>query len=218
MEHRDWAVSSGSTHFACNYQLISDNLLDLTHEAFVHRDSLGNEAIVENPIAVQCTERSVRVARLMPDSLPPPFYQSHLTAVAGNEGRVDRWPEIVFQPPAHLVLDVGVTPTGNPRAAGLECFDMNSITPETEHSSFMFWGFARKFAVQHEDLTVRITRSVAKIINEDKAACEAAYQVMLRSRGLETIDINADRGNVVARRLVSALITKERERGHQVAQ
>jgi phenylpropionate dioxygenase-like ring-hydroxylating dioxygenase large terminal subunit len=39
-DHPDWAVSDGYHHFAANYQLVNDNLLDLSHESFVH-ESLG---------------------------------------------------------------------------------------------------------------------------------------------------------------------------------
>ena len=51
--------------------------------------------------------------------------------------------------------------------------------------------------------------SVAAIFEEDKAACEAVHQVMKRNEGRPVIDINADGGHVLARRMVAKLVAAE---------
>src|SRR5262249_16879625 len=111
-----------------------------------------------------------------------------------------------------LVLDVGVTPAGQPRAAGVEGCNTNAITPETEHSTWYFWGFTRKFARDDEALSQKLVETVAKIFEEDREACEAVHQVMQRNPGRAVIDVNADQGTILARRLVA-----ERLRGEQGA-
>ena len=44
MDDPAWAAVESYHHFGANYQLINDNLLDLSHESFVHEDTIGNES------------------------------------------------------------------------------------------------------------------------------------------------------------------------------
>ena len=80
----------------CDYRLVIDNLMDLTHETYVHVGSIGDEAITSAPFEATHTERTATVARWMIDIEPPPFWAKHL----GRPGRVDRWQIIYFQAPS----------------------------------------------------------------------------------------------------------------------
>ena len=112
-DHPDWSSSGGTTYLECQYQLISDNLLDLTHENYIHRTSLGNQAVVEQPIMVKSDEASVTVQRLIPDHDPAPFWKNALADGRGlTDVNCDRWQVIHFTPPANLALEVGVAPAG----------------------------------------------------------------------------------------------------------
>ena len=51
-----------------------DNLLDLTHETFVHAGSIGHDSITRAPFDVTHDERSVTVQRWMLDGDAPPFW------------------------------------------------------------------------------------------------------------------------------------------------
>ena len=104
----DWISTGSTTYVRGNYQLISDNLLDLTHETYIHRTSLGNQAVVEQPIKVTGDEHSVTVMRWIYDHEPAPFWRKAI----GVPDNCDRWQIIHFTPPANLVLDVGVAITG----------------------------------------------------------------------------------------------------------
>src|SRR3954471_20226730 len=50
-----WAAVNGYHHFGANYQLVNDNLLDLSHESFVHKETIGNESVAEAPCMSPCT-------------------------------------------------------------------------------------------------------------------------------------------------------------------
>jgi phenylpropionate dioxygenase-like ring-hydroxylating dioxygenase large terminal subunit len=43
-----WGAKTQYLHVQANWQLIVDNLLDLTHLAFVHETTIGNSALVDN--------------------------------------------------------------------------------------------------------------------------------------------------------------------------
>jgi phenylpropionate dioxygenase-like ring-hydroxylating dioxygenase large terminal subunit len=51
----------------CDYRLVVDNLMDLTHEAFVHGSSIGNRAVAEAPFEVTHTDATATVTRWMLD-------------------------------------------------------------------------------------------------------------------------------------------------------
>ena len=69
-----WAISEGYHHVHAHYQLLNDNLLDLSHETFVHSHSIGNAAVADSPLAVEVKDgRVVRAHRDMLNCEPPPF-------------------------------------------------------------------------------------------------------------------------------------------------
>ena len=46
----EWAVGVGMFHINCDYRLMVDNLMDLTHENYVHRGSIEQEEIEQAPV------------------------------------------------------------------------------------------------------------------------------------------------------------------------
>ena len=109
-------AGEGGTYYGlkCNYRLIIDNLMDLTHETYVHAGSIGDDAITGAPFDVTHTARAVTVTRWMLGIEPPPFWARQL----GKPGLVDRWQVITFQAPCVVVGDVGVAPVNTGAQAG----------------------------------------------------------------------------------------------------
>jgi len=215
-DHPDWTSAGGTTHMQGNYLLVNDNLLDLTHETYVHATSLGNHAVVENPIETAVNGDCVTVTRWMLNHDPAPFWKAALKHASGYEGPCDRWQIINFAPPSNLVLDVGVAPTGTgapegDRSKGVPGCNLNAITPETETSTFVFWAFARKFQRDDAQLTKIFVQRVAAILEEDRAAVEAVQRVMNRSPGRRLVGLRIDAGVVAARRIVERMVAKEHQ-------
>jgi phenylpropionate dioxygenase-like ring-hydroxylating dioxygenase large terminal subunit len=73
-------VGEGGTFYGlkCDYRLVVDNLMDLTHETYVHAGSIGDDAITRNPFDVTHTDRKVTVSRWMENIEPPPFWARQL--------------------------------------------------------------------------------------------------------------------------------------------
>ena len=49
LDHPDWRAKPSYLHIRCNYQLLIDNLLDLSHLPFVHPTTLGEMGVAETP-------------------------------------------------------------------------------------------------------------------------------------------------------------------------
>lgn len=206
----DWTGDGRLIHAKCDYRLVVDNLMDLTHETFVHGSSIGNEAVAEAPFVATHGERTATVTRWMVDIEPPPFWRAQL----GKPGNVDRWQIIRFEAPATVVIDVGVAPTGTgapegDRSQGVNGMVLNTLTPETATTCHYFWAFARNYKRSDQALTTQICDGVASIFREDEAILEAQQRAIDENPGRVFYNINIDAGSMWARRLVDRMLAAE---------
>lgn len=109
----EWAYGGGLFHIQCDYRLMIDNLMDLTHETYVHASSIGQKEIDEAAPVTTVEGEEVVTARHMENIMPPPFWQM---ALRGNnladDVPVDRWQICRFTPPSHVLIEVGVAHAG----------------------------------------------------------------------------------------------------------
>jgi phenylpropionate dioxygenase-like ring-hydroxylating dioxygenase large terminal subunit len=206
-----WGAKSSYLHVQANWQLVVDNLLDLTHLAFVHETTIGNSALVDNAaVKVQRAPNNVVVTRWMIDTPAPPTFMR----VGKFTTNVDRWQIIDYVPPAFLRLDVGATPTGTgapegKRVNGVTMRNLNAITPETESTSHYFWGQAHDFDVNNKELTQKIFEQIQTAFYEDVAVFTAQQRSITLRPDAPQVDINADTGGIQARRIVDRLLAEE---------
>lgn len=209
MDSPDWTPATGYLHFNANYRLVNDNLLDLSHETYIHKHTIGNDAVADSPITLDIIgRRVVRVHREMPDIEPPPFF----ALAQGHDGNINRWQIAIYMAPGFNMTEVGFHGVGTDRAS--EHFMMRPIhiiTPETEHSSHYIWGLVRNFRLDDEDLTKGIYDFTMQTFDEDRELLETQQQRLLAEGmpRLPQLAVNLDKGPVAGRRLLDAMIKKE---------
>jgi vanillate O-demethylase monooxygenase subunit len=159
---------------------------------------------------------SVVTSRFMENTMAPPFWQTALQASGlAHDVPVDRWQICRFTPPSHILIDVGVAHAGHGgrdadekhRASAIV---VDFITPESETSMWYFWGFARAFKPQDQELTERIREGQGKIFAEDLEMLERQQtnlQTYFPARKLLKLDIDA--GGVQARRILDHMLKME---------
>lgn len=210
MDDGDWAVADGYHRIAANYRFLVDNLLDLSHETFVHPETIGNGAVAESPVIATTVEgRTVRAHRYMLDCEAPPQF----VALAGFTGKIDRWHTTLYTPPGFCVIEVGAVPAGsNERNAGFEARILNLITPETERSSHYFWAHARNIRREDDALTDVIRQSIVTTFDQDKVVLEA-QQIAAEAVGSydSGLVLGIDAGPVRGRRILAAALDAEAE-------
>jgi len=219
----DWAGEGGTFYsLKCDYRLVGDNLMDLTHETYVHAGSIGDEAITSAPFEVTHTDRTATVTRWMINIEPPPFWAKQL----GRPGHVDRWQIIHFQAPSVIVGDVGValTGTGAPqgdRSQGVNGAFLAAVTPETGKTCHYFWNFVRTFNKGDGQLTRDIQRAHVDngrgVYDQDHAVLEAQQKAIDRNPRLPFYNLNIDAGALWARRMIDRMLTSEQGPGVHVA-
>jgi vanillate O-demethylase monooxygenase subunit len=212
----EWAYGGGLFHIGCDYRLMIDNLMDLTHETYVHATSIGQKEIDETPSETRVEGTEVITSRFMNDVDPPPFWRM---ALRGNhlpdDQRVDRWQICHYSPPSHVLIEVGVALAGHGGYHADAKYKASSIvvdfiTPETDTSIWYFWGMARNFNARDKALTASIREGQGKIFSEDLEMLERQQRNLLQWPDRRLLKLNIDAGGVHARRVIDKLIAQER--------
>jgi phenylpropionate dioxygenase-like ring-hydroxylating dioxygenase large terminal subunit len=205
--HRDWNFDGGYYHIKCDYRLVIDNLMDLTHETYTHQDSIGQKEILEVPIETTVSENEVTVTRWMAGIDAPPFWRDALK----KEGLVHRWQICHFKLPSSVIIDVGVAPidsgaTIENHDQGVRGFVIDALTPETDTTSHYFWGMARNFDTQDTGFTERFKKQQGAVFLEDVEVLEAQQRSLLLNPGLKLKAFGIDTGGVRCRQLIDRII------------
>lgn len=210
-----WAYGGGLYHIKCDYRLMIDNLMDLTHETYVHSTSIGQKEIDEAPVKTRADATEVVTSRFMDGIQAPPFWRMALQG-AGLPGDavVDRWQVCRFSLPSHVMIEVGVALAGTGgKDAAIEnkaaSIVVDFITPETETSHWYFWGMARQFAVADTALTDTIRTGQGKIFGEDLEMLERQQANLLRYPERRLLKLNIDAGGVRSRMMIDRAIAEE---------
>jgi vanillate monooxygenase len=210
-----WAYGGGLYHLKADYRLMIDNLMDLTHETYVHANSIGQPEIDETQCKTTVDGDRVVTSRFMNNIKAPPFWKMALRANGlPDDADVDRWQICRFSPPSHVMIDVGVALAGHggfdaPDESRVYSVVVDFITPETETSMWYFWGMARKFKPQDAQLTDSIREGQGKIFAEDLEMLERQQQNLLTHPSRELLKLNIDAGGVQSRRVIDRLLAQE---------
>lgn len=194
-------------HYDAPYQLIHDNLLDLSHLGYVHLRTIGGNASIHMNanMTVEGDDTTVRVVRQMPNSTPPPTY----TAAYPFKGNVDRWQEIEFHV-SHLriwtgAVDVNSESVDDPNRGGFHMRGFHGVTPETETTSHYFWTMATNPLTDPQATLSKVIEQTILTFDEDKEVIEAQYLNMRRFGARPMVDIHVDVGANRARKIIEQL-------------
>ncbi|MBL0423403.1 aromatic ring-hydroxylating dioxygenase subunit alpha [Ramlibacter sp. AW1] len=220
-ESPDWAYGGGLYHVKADYRLMIDNLMDLTHETYVHTTSIGQKEIDETPVSTRTEGDHVITSRYMDNVMAPPFWRSNLRGNGlPDDQPVDRWQVCHFYPPSHVLIEVGVALAGHGGYNADPKFKVSSIvvdflTPETETSMWYFWGMARNYNVKDKNFTAQIKQGQGAVFAEDTAVLEAQQQNLSRYPDRRLLMLNIDAGGVQSRRIIERILDEERQGGGQ---
>ena len=211
----EWAYGGGLYHVKADYRLMIDNLMDLTHETYVHATSIGQPEIDETPCKTTVEGDSAVTSRFMNDIPAPPFWRMAMRAHGlPDDQKVDRWQICRYTPPSHVMIEVGVALAGHggyeaPKDKKVYSIVVDFITPETETSMWYFWGMARNFRAQDKALTAQIREGQGKIFAEDLEMLERQQANLTRWPERRLLMLNIDAGGVQARKVIDKLVATE---------
>jgi phenylpropionate dioxygenase-like ring-hydroxylating dioxygenase large terminal subunit len=204
----EWAYGGGLYHINCDYRLMVDNLMDLTHETYVHASSIGQKEIDEAPVTTKVEGEQVVTSRFMENIMPPPFWQA---ALRGNgladDVPVDRWQICRFNAPSHVMIEVGVAHAGKGGYHADPAHKASSHRGRLHHAgdrdlALVFLGHGAQLQAGDEELTRTIREGQGKIFSEDREMLELQQQNILRHPERKLLMLNIDAGGVQSRRII----------------
>ncbi len=204
--------------FKARYQLLIDNLLDLSHISFVHRTSIpGGGSVVHIPYEIIETETSLSVHRIGRGVPSNPHLQFLFPA---HSGPVDQCFDTEYFGP-HLIRTGGAIFTAatdsreTPRKLGTTNF-IHAITPATPTTVHYFVMTARDFRIGEDSIGHANLAMGAVIQPEDIAILESIeVNVDEHADTRRELSSSADAGAIRVRRRLAAQIRSEQEIGQR---
>lgn len=197
-----------------NYQLLLDNLLDLSHVDYLHVGSLSAGNFATTLPEVREAGTSVHADWWMGNSPVPPTTAQSMN-LSGPDIRLDQWLEVRWDAPCNLVLRAGATEPGAVREAGIDTLSLHALTPATETSTHYFFANTRNFRVDDAAMTALMKEIVANQFNgEDKPMIEAQQRMMGTADlfSLKPVLLPQDGAAVRVRRKLEQMIKAEKTR------
>jgi phenylpropionate dioxygenase-like ring-hydroxylating dioxygenase large terminal subunit len=206
----DFVVVDGYLHVAANYQLVTDNLLDLSHVEFLHPDfAIDNAAEVTRTELIE-DGNAIQINRWKPACTVSRFLRTFWKSQApvGDARANIRW-----HAPASLFLDLGVTEVNSPVDEGVSVPFLHLLTPETASTTHYFWAMARDCDLADEALSERVRQTAARVFEtEDEPMIEAQQLEIGTDKDLMDLSpalLPPDAPAMKARRALARMIESE---------
>ena len=211
LSKQGFGVTRKHVHVKAHYQLIVDNLLDLSHLAFLHASTVGQRELADKAeIFTEVDGNRVRVTRWTKNVPAVRTYKQF----GGFTGNVDRWQISEFISPCFFVIDNGaaVARTGAPEGReGKNRWGFHvchGISPESESTTHYFWALSHEFQAKEEEL-MEFYRQQHSVVGEDLGVFEAQQKTIELMPNAPSVSFKYDAGPIQARKMIERLIDME---------
>ena len=207
----DLHVVWGYKAVEANYMQIKENVCDLSHFAFLHKDTAGVVGWERLP-SVKVDGERVTFSLEFEETPLPPTYAIPLGVPIGtpanrNDHTVHLSPAVV-----HSWSDIENPIESSEDRDILKHYVVHLTTPVSTTKSHYFWAFARDFGGPFD---IEQTRAAANpVFSEDVRVVEATQAMVRRTLDQDDaieISIMSDRASIETRRSVARVVRAERE-------
>jgi vanillate monooxygenase len=200
-----WKTVHSQLPIAAHYQLVVENLIDLSHVGFVHAKTIGTD----DSRAALKFDRGDDFVSVIRDPIEVDTAPHNRAQGMGARSVLEK--TITFVPPCQIVIDIRTTEVApqknDPISLGITV--LNACTPETERSTHYFWVSARDYLQGDKQVDAFLHKLTVDAFNEDKGMLEAQQRTIALDPTAATVNVNADWGSVQMRRLMTQLIERE---------
>jgi phenylpropionate dioxygenase-like ring-hydroxylating dioxygenase large terminal subunit len=194
-------------HVEANYELMSDNIMDLSHIEYLHAGSLGTPAVGKGEIVVERDGDTVWCRRRIPNDVLTPG----LAMFLGTPGEVvDRYLDAQWVAPCINKMDIYFTSLGSPKKSGLRMPGVHIFTPETAASTHYFLAGISQIS----DKPPVMPEGVKDPIREEDKPMLEAIQRRMKDRdfwSMKPLILTVDGAAVLSRRILQHMITTEEQ-------
>jgi phenylpropionate dioxygenase-like ring-hydroxylating dioxygenase large terminal subunit len=196
---------------AAYYETFTDNLMDLTHTQFLHRDIQGTDAFLKAERSISIEGTTARLVYRCPPGLAPGLARRFLP---NPEATVETSLEMRWDAPSLMRLTVSVDPVDRSHPPHIHV-GTHILTPETENETHYFYAASRTYERDNAALD-EANREWHRIGFglQDKPMIEAVHANMGTAdlMALKPVLLASDVGVMQVRRLLQQLV-----RGEQAA-
>jgi phenylpropionate dioxygenase-like ring-hydroxylating dioxygenase large terminal subunit len=199
-------------HMKANYELIIDNVMDLSHIDHVHGEIITTRGKLSPKVPrIHETERSVS-ARWEWEQTPALLIFADFLPQPKEEAR--HFFDITWSPPANIQLSVGALQGEGTLDldACIGQYDLHTTTPESENTTHYFFVTRRNHLVDDANYNdIKIKAMHAAFENEDGPIINAVHEEMGTTDffSLKPVLMSNDVAPVKVRRLLAKLIMDE---------
>lgn len=213
-----FAVVYGYIDVQANYQLLVDNLLDLSHVEYLHPLFAQPGGVAAHQTSFSVEGSTVISRRLKPNvdiqGLAKFFWTS-------PSKRFDARSNMTWLPPSALIFDLGGTECGAPDEEGVCLPNAHLVTPANELRSHYFWSIARNRRIDDLEVGEKLQSVTQNIfLTEDIPMIEAQQRnigAVTDILSLRPVTLEPDAPAVHARIILADLIKREAEGGNAAA-
>ena len=185
--------------------LMTDNLLDLGHVAFIHADTIGfDPADLKNDPLQTTTEGDKVINTRVLKNVRPGVVVAKWGNFAGN---IDRTSISTWSPPCFTSIYFA----NGDRNTKLEMQIDHLITPETDKTHNYWVSVSRNFKIDDEDVSRLMHDDNDRVHQQDLKIVEAQQQMIDLVPDYQDMPIRQDKGLIIAHRTLSRLEKEERE-------
>ncbi|MSR13716.1 MAG: aromatic ring-hydroxylating dioxygenase subunit alpha [Gammaproteobacteria bacterium] len=207
-----WNIKTSKVSINTNYRREIENLMDLSHVAWIHRDTLGGSmAWVEAKLNHTPIERGINTEFWMPEAAAPGFAK-HLFP---PEAVFDAHANINFTLPCNFIMRYQVWSPGTMKVGKenglllLDSWSSQAVTPRDEHWCDYYYSWGLSEATDSPGMVDLLVEAANAAFLEDKAMLEAQYERLRECPDGNKIDIKADTGPNKMLFLVDKLLAEE---------
>ena len=212
-----YGIVKGKLNVKGNYLLVVDNLLDLSHASYIH-PQFGSGAFSAEEMLAKTTSRLERrenslVNHRLRTGFPAPIPSQRLFGQSPTAPTHTR-STMTWYPPAILDFDAGSWEIDAAEESGAHIPQLHAITPETEFSAHYFFINGRNRRLGEAEVDEALLAMFDSAFHQqDEPMIEAVQRRMGQVSDIHALDpvlLSSDAAPVTARRMLTAMIEKER--------
>lgn len=186
------------------YRLMVDNLLDLSHVAFLHANSIGFDAnrLENDPLEVIVDDNSVSTQRVFKNTQQAPIHKIWRELKEPiDRTQLAHW---------HAPSTINVLARNENEQDTVDLRADHFITPETESSHHYFVALSRNFRIEDKALSQTLDQGARVVHLEDVEIAEAQQSMRTWTADIPDMGLKADKAIFAAHRILDRLYKNEK--------
>ncbi|MFW1678700.1 Rieske 2Fe-2S domain-containing protein [Pontibacter sp. JAM-7] len=205
------SVAHTYMHNKCNYELVTDNIMDLSHIDHLHGPLINTNGKL-SPLLPKVNEQGDTIA-VRWDWLADPAMLLFAMNLERPEDTANQFFEVVWHAPSNMQLTVGaVQDADDYHNDGLVLYDFHIMTPESATTTHYFFASTRNYKMDDGEYNrVKMEGMIEAFTLEDKPIIEAQQLEMggIDLLGMNPVLLSSDAGGIRVRRKLRAMIEAE---------